>query len=66
MTKFKSICLRSVAILTFLAIFDSFAQAKNQISVGVAGPAINLIYTYIAQNACQSKISNSRKPIVQA
>jgi ABC-type nitrate/sulfonate/bicarbonate transport system substrate-binding protein len=51
MFKFKSICLRSVAILTLLAIFDSFAQAKNEINVGVAGPAINLIYTYIAQDA---------------
>ena len=51
MIKLKSLCFRSVATLIFLAIFDSFAQAKNQISVGVAGPAINLIYTYIAQDA---------------
>jgi hypothetical protein len=51
MIKLKSLCFRSVATLVFLTIFDSFAQAKNQISVGVAGPAINLIYTYIAQDA---------------
>ena len=51
MFKFKSICFRSVSILIFLAIFDSFAQAKNEINVGVAGPAINLIYAYIAQDA---------------
>ena len=50
MFKFKSFCFRSVAILTFLIIFDSFAQAKNEINVGMAGPAINLIYAYIAQD----------------
>jgi hypothetical protein len=44
MTKFKSLYFRSVATMVFLAIFDSFA-------------AINLIYTYIAQDACESKIS---------
>lgn len=51
MSKLKTFCLRSVAILAFVLIFDSFAQAQDQINVGVAGPAINLIYTYIAQDA---------------
>jgi NitT/TauT family transport system substrate-binding protein len=50
-TKLKSFCVRSLAILAFVAVLDSFAQAQNQINVGVAGPAINLIYTYIAQDA---------------
>jgi NitT/TauT family transport system substrate-binding protein len=50
-SKFKTFCLRSAATLAFAALFGSFAQAQNQINVGVAGPAINLIYTYIAQDA---------------
>ena len=33
-----------------MSIFDCFAQAANQINVGVAGPAISLIYTYVAQD----------------
>ena len=56
MFKFKSFCLRSVATLAFLAIFDSFAQARNEINVGVAGPAINPTQTYIAQDAGLWKI----------
>lgn len=51
MTKFRTLFLRSTGILTLVFVFDSFAQAQIQISVGVAGPAINLIYTYIAQDA---------------
>ena len=50
-SKFKSFCLRSIAILALVAILDCFAQAQNQINVGVAGPAINLIYAYVAQDA---------------
>ncbi len=51
MNKRKSFYRRSLAIFSLVTFFTSLAQAENQINVGVAGPAINLIYAYIAQDA---------------
>ena len=38
-------------MFSLVALFASLAQADNQMNVGVAGPAVNLIYAYIAQDA---------------
>jgi ABC-type nitrate/sulfonate/bicarbonate transport system substrate-binding protein len=51
MNKLKSFYRRSLALFSLVTLFTSLAQAENQINVGVAGPAINLIYAYIAQDA---------------
>jgi NitT/TauT family transport system substrate-binding protein len=51
MNKLKSFYRRSLAIFSLLTLFTSLAQAENQINLGVAGPAVNLIYAYIAQDA---------------
>jgi len=51
MNNLKSFYRRSLAIFSLLTLFTSLAQAENQINLGVAGPAVNLIYAHVAQDA---------------
>ena len=51
MNKRKYFYRRALAIFSLVTLFTSLAHAENQMNVGVAGPAINLIYAYIAQDA---------------
>ncbi len=50
MNKLKYFYRRALAALSLVALFTSVGLAENQINVGVAGPAVNLIYAYLAQD----------------